>query len=367
MWDPIILEEQQLRNERIVESKLRDLGRDGTLILKKDLLIAYLRLLGYGKLYKLNKGPLQHKLNNHMVRKRLWEATDDDIERPTKRRCRRDSNAVSSRRNSKKRKGSIVELVDEKSEGINIELDAPQKKKKLCLKQKKKKKPLEQKKKKKKVCMEQKKNKSKSLLQQKKKKKKVCVEQKKKKTKSVVQQKKKKKKVINIDPIFQQAMKNQLGFEIREIGDDGNCLFRAVADQVYGNQELHSILRDKCCDYMELHRERFVEFIDTDVNFSDFSHYINNMRVLKTWGGNLEITALSELYQRRVEVYDQRTVPRSTFSECLIFDNDYPPIRVTFKNGNHYNSVLSDDMAQTLLNEHQPGEFEDAVLASLNY
>ena len=357
MWDPIILEKQQLRNERIVESKLRDLGRNRTLILKKDLLIAYLRLLGYGKLYKLNKGPLQHKLNNHMVRKRVWEATDDDIERPTKRRCRKSSNALSSRKNSKKRKGSIVEFVDEKSEGINIELDAPQKKKKLCLQQKKKNKPLlEQKKKKKKVCVEQKKKKTKPVVQQKK-----------KKTKPVVQQKKKKKKVINIDPIFQQAMKNQLGFEIREIGDDGNCLFRAVADQIYGNQELHSLLRDKCCNYMELHRERFRDFIDTEVNFSDFSHYINNMRVLKTWGGNLEIAALSELYQRRVEVYDQRTVPRSTFSESVNFDNDYPPIRVTFKNGNHYNSVLSDDIAQTLLNEHQAGEFEDAVLASLNY
>ena len=214
--------------------------------------------------------------------------------------------------------------------------------------------------------MQQKKN-NKPLSKQKKKKKKVCVEQKKKKTKPVVQQKKKKKKVINIDPIFQQAMKNQLGFEIREIGDDGNCLFRAVADQVYGNQNLHGLIRDKCCNYMEMHREKFKEFIDTEVNFRDISHYINNMRVLRTWGGNLEITALSELYQRRVEVYDQRTVPRSTFSDSVIFDNDYPPIRVTFKDGNHYNSVLSDDMAQTLLNEHQAGEFEDAVLASLNY
>ena len=89
MWDPIILEEEQLRNERIVESKLRDLGRDRTLILKNDQIFGYLKLLGYGKLNELKRGPLQHKLNNHMVRKRVWEATDDDIERPTKRRSLR--------------------------------------------------------------------------------------------------------------------------------------------------------------------------------------------------------------------------------------------------------------------------------------
>ena len=144
-------------------------------------------------------------------------------------------------------------------------------------------------------------------------------------------------------------------------------MFRAIADQVYGDQELHGLIREKCCNYMELQREHFREFIDTEVNFSHFSHYVNNMRLLKTWGGNLEITAISELYQRRVEVYAQRTVPRITFSDSVLYDNDYPPLRVTFKNGNHYNSVIYRDIAQTLLNVHQAGEFEDAVLASLNY
>ena len=46
MWDPIILEEEQLRNERIVESKLRDLGRARTLILKTDLLIGNPKIKG---------------------------------------------------------------------------------------------------------------------------------------------------------------------------------------------------------------------------------------------------------------------------------------------------------------------------------
>ena len=197
-----------------------------------------------------------------MVRKRLWEATDDDIERSTKRRSVRRSNALSSQKNAKKRKGSIVGLADEKSESINIELNTPQKKKKLCVQQKKKKKPV---------------------VQQHKKKKKVCVQQK-KKQKPVVQQKKKKKKVININPVFQQAMKNQHGFEIREIADDGNCLFRAIADQVYGDQELHGLIREKCCNYIELRREHFREFIDTEVNFSHFSHYVNNKPLPKNLG-----------------------------------------------------------------------------------
>ena len=31
---------------------------------------------------------------------------------------------------------------------------------------------------------------------------------------------------------------------------DGNCLFRAVADQVYGDQEMHAVVRSHCMDYI---------------------------------------------------------------------------------------------------------------------
>lgn len=32
--------------------------------------------------------------------------------------------------------------------------------------------------------------------------------------------------------------------------EDGNCLFRAVADQVYGDSEAHDLVRQMCIDYM---------------------------------------------------------------------------------------------------------------------
>ena len=83
------------------------------------------------------------------------------------------------------------------------------------------------------------------------------------------------------------------------------------------------------------------------------------------WGDNLEITALSEMYQRSVEVYDQQTTPRATFSNSVNYDNDLPPMRISFKNGNHYDSVVSESHSETLLNIDEAGQFEDSVLASL--
>ncbi len=43
--------------------------------------------------------------------------------------------------------------------------------------------------------------------------------------------KKEEKKKSNVDPVFEEAMKSQNGFNIVEMEDDGNCLFRAFAHQ----------------------------------------------------------------------------------------------------------------------------------------
>lgn len=39
--------------------------------------------------------------------------------------------------------------------------------------------------------------------------------------------------------------------------EDGACLFRAIADQVYGDQEMHSVVRTHCMDYIVNYWLRF--------------------------------------------------------------------------------------------------------------
>lgn len=34
------------------------------------------------------------------------------------------------------------------------------------------------------------------------------------------------------------------------MNEDGACLFRAIADQIYGDQELHYMVRSTCMDYI---------------------------------------------------------------------------------------------------------------------
>jgi OTU domain-containing protein 5 len=49
---------------------------------------------------------------------------------------------------------------------------------------------------------------------------------------------------------FEIEIKRAKGLEIRRMLGDGNCLFRAVSDQVYGDAEMHSDTRQMCIDYM---------------------------------------------------------------------------------------------------------------------
>lgn len=49
---------------------------------------------------------------------------------------------------------------------------------------------------------------------------------------------------------FEVELRRVKGLEVRKMLEDGNCLFRAVADQVYGDSELYDLVRQMCIDYM---------------------------------------------------------------------------------------------------------------------
>jgi hypothetical protein len=49
--------------------------------------------------------------------------------------------------------------------------------------------------------------------------------------------------------IFVLELKKR-GLEIREQEGDGNCLFRAVSLQVYGDPSMHAQVRHQCLDFM---------------------------------------------------------------------------------------------------------------------
>lgn len=49
---------------------------------------------------------------------------------------------------------------------------------------------------------------------------------------------------------YERLLREEKGYEIKRMIGDGNCLFRSVADQLFGDQEKHAQVRRDCMDYM---------------------------------------------------------------------------------------------------------------------
>lgn len=57
---------------------------------------------------------------------------------------------------------------------------------------------------------------------------------------------------------------NSLGLYAAPTLGDGNCLFRALSDQIYGTDSKHSQLRQDVCDWIEGHKTRYEPFVEDE-------------------------------------------------------------------------------------------------------
>ncbi|KAF8877073.1 hypothetical protein CPB84DRAFT_1817630 [Gymnopilus junonius] len=74
---------------------------------------------------------------------------------------------------------------------------------------------------------------------------------------------------------------------------DGNCLFRALADQVYGSPVRHAEVRREVCDWIEKWGERYEGRLES---------YLRNMRENGTYGGHMELSAFAHMTRRNIKV-----------------------------------------------------------------
>ena len=133
------------------------------------------------------------------------------------------------------------------------------------------------------------------------------------------------------DQKFKDELKH-LGYFIREVRGDGNCLFRAVCEQVENNEKNYKNYREKCIEYMENNPDKFKPFIEDD---ETYEKYLERMSKDSEWGGNLEIYAMSMAFQYNFYIY--------IFEHPIYIVNNWEKpkknIILTYHDGKHYNSL----------------------------
>merc|ERR1719412_3112078 len=86
--------------------------------------------------------------------------------------------------------------------------------------------------------------------------------------------------------------------ELVQMEEDGNCLYRAFAYQIYGNANTHhQKVRKECCDYIDENKAFFSLYIP------DFEKEMVKKRQKGEWGDHVDIIAMSELYNVPVRIF----------------------------------------------------------------
>ncbi|KAK1930927.1 OTU domain-containing protein 5-A [Phytophthora citrophthora] len=158
---------------------------------------------------------------------------------------------------------------------------------------------------------------------------------------------------------YRESLQTTLGLRIFPIEGDGNCLFRSVSHQVYGDDTHHALVRAACMDYMESEKEYFEPYVVGDM--AAFMRYLRHKRCDGVWGDDPELQALCELYDRPAEVFAYD--PQQGFRKLRCFHENSglarsrPPIRLSYYGGGHYDSLIGPDHQVNLVRE-TPGQWE---------
>ncbi|XP_028393840.1 OTU domain-containing protein 3-like [Dendronephthya gigantea] len=128
-----------------------------------------------------------------------------------------------------------------------------------------------------------------------------------------------------------------LGYKIKDIKGDGNCLFRALADQLDGTDDGHLRYRRIIAKYLADHREEYEPFVEDNKTFDE---HVRELNKAGTFGGNDSIVAFSRCYGLNIVIHQLN-------ERCWVIHGEeykkpgdpFRELHISYHNGDHYSSV----------------------------
>jgi len=109
-----------------------------------------------------------------------------------------------------------------------------------------------------------------------------------------------------------ERMKERLavyGFAEKNVEGDGNCLFRAVAEQLYQNENKHLLVRQIAVEWLRKNGNYLVDkncylkdFLDKDKE-DNWDQYCDKMELDGTWGDHIVLLAIAEVWQINICIF----------------------------------------------------------------
>jgi len=133
------------------------------------------------------------------------------------------------------------------------------------------------------------------------------------------------------------------GLKEHVVRGDGNCQFRALADQFFNDVERHAEVRRRVIGQLRARPDDYSMFVP-----DDYSVYVNKMALDGTWGDHLTLQAAADAYGTRLCVitsYEEsfliEITPKKQKSRKVVWLSFWAEV--------HYNSIKPDDQAHNLM------------------
>ncbi|XP_026576627.1 mitochondrial ubiquitin ligase activator of NFKB 1 isoform X1 [Pseudonaja textilis] len=124
-----------------------------------------------------------------------------------------------------------------------------------------------------------------------------------------------------------------LGLRLREVPGDGNCLFRALGDQLEGHSRNHLKHRQDTVAYMIQQRPDFEPFVEDDV---PFEKHTANLAQPGTFAGNDAIVAFARNNQVNIVIHQQNAPLWQIHGTDK---SNARELHIAYRYGEHYDSV----------------------------
>ena len=109
-----------------------------------------------------------------------------------------------------------------------------------------------------------------------------------------------------------QSRLGELGLQSVDVGGAGDCFFRSVSHQLYGNSNHHMHIRTAGIQFMRVNPERFIESNAEN----SWLRYLNNtgMSIQGTWADALIIQAVADALKVTIKIVEsnQGSAPLTT-------------------------------------------------------
>lgn len=98
-----------------------------------------------------------------------------------------------------------------------------------------------------------------------------------------------------------QSVMEKYKAKVRPVEGDGNCQFRALALQLYGDESQHAEVRADMVQWLQHMKERYSDFVH-----EPYVDYLERMACNGTWGDNVTLQAASDMLQRDIHVLNDQ-------------------------------------------------------------